>query len=73
MLFLVYVSDFAKKQDLLWGNYSDQCSSVTRSCSLLAVSCIARKVQETAANKEEAEGKQIKLVRTFALVPLLCF
>lgn len=32
-------------------------SSVTLASSLLAVSCIARKVQEPAANKEELEGK----------------
>lgn len=39
------------------GNFCYQCTSVTFSSSLPAVSCIARKVQEPAGNKEEVEGK----------------
>lgn len=39
------------------GNLCYQCTSVTFSSSPSAVSCIARKVQEPAANKEEVEGK----------------
>lgn len=38
------------------GNVWYQCAGVTFS-SLPAVSCIARKVQEPAGNKEEVEGK----------------